>query len=205
MEEETEKYLYVYCITDKNFKIDMKGLRNDLIKKIEFNDVAILVSDYPTLRPAVEEKEAIHHAKILNKISEKTTIVPMSFGTVFKNEEILEAVLSKCYRTVKETLRVMEGKIELGIKVVKPEPEHKYNGEAKEILDSLNRLSINSVKGDLFSEKLLLNYSFLVEKDKFSKFSKRIHDLEKKHKDLKFIYTGPWPPYSFVNIKIAKS
>ena len=36
-----------------------------------------------------------------------------------------------------------------------------------------------------------MNYSFLVENAKFSAFSNAIARLEKKHKSLKFIYTGP--------------
>ena len=79
------------------------------------------------------------------------------------------------------------------------------DGVASEILESLNKLSVKSAKGDNFSDRLLLNHSFLVEKNKFSKFSNEIAKLEEKHKDLKFVYTGPWPPYSFVNIKISGS
>jgi hypothetical protein len=74
-----------------------------------------------------------------------------------------------------------------------------------EILESLGKLSIKSIKGDNFSERLLLNHSFLLEKNKFSEFSEQIAKLEEKHKNLKFIYTGPWPPYSFVNIKVSGS
>ena len=36
-------------------------------------------------------------------------------------------------------------------------------------------------------------------------YSEEIAKLEKKHNDLKFLYTGPWPPYSFVNINVAGS
>jgi len=142
---------------------------------------------------------------LAQKIAKKITIIPMAFGTVFKDQEILETILSKSYRAVKQTLALIDGKIELGVKVVKNKLDDVNNGVALEILESLNKLSIKSVKGDNFSDRLLLNHSFLVEKNKFSKFSEEIAKLEKKHNDLKFLYTGPWPPYSFVNIKIAGS
>ena len=162
----------------------------------------------------------MEHANILKEIAKKNTVVPTSFGTVFENDEILETVLSSSYLAIKQTLALTKGKIELGVKVIKQRKSEISvdlknesfsnnqlgevpDGAASEILESLNKMSVKSVKGDNFSDRLLLNYSFLVEKNKFSKFSNEIAKLEEKHKELKFVYTGPWPPYSFVNIKIS--
>ncbi|MEW5896487.1 MAG: GvpL/GvpF family gas vesicle protein [Nanoarchaeota archaeon] len=202
--KEKAKYLYVYGIIGKqNFDLEMKGLRNEPIKKIDFQDIGVLVSDYPVLHPAVEEKEALLHAEILNKLAQKITIVPMAFGTVFKDQEILENVLTKSQQTAKAALKLIENKIELGVKVVKKGLEDEPDGLAKEILEPLSKLAVKTTQGDKFSERLLLNNSFLVEKEKFSEFSEKIGELEEKNPELKFLYTGPWPPYSFVNIKIA--
>ena len=205
--EEQGNYIYVYGIIEKyDIKLeDIKVLKNMPIQKIDFKDVSALTSFYPTLNAVLKEDEAMQHANILKNIAEKTTLIPMSFGTVFKDEDILETVLSKSYQAIKQTLKLIEGKIELGLKVVKNELEDVNNSVAMEILESLGKLSIKSIKGDNFSERLLLNHSFLLEKNKFSEFSEEIAKLEEKHKNLKFIYTGPWPPYSFVNIKISGS
>lgn len=204
--EQKNEYMYVYGIIKKeDIKLDVKGLKNKPIKKIDFKDVSVLTSLYPTLNPVLKEDEAMQHADILKKLAKKTAIIPMSFGTVFKDKDILETILSKSYNAVKQTLVLIDGKIELGVKVVKSQLDNVPNGEAVEILESLDKLSVKSVKGDNFSDRLLLNHSFLVEKNKFSKFSDKISELENKHNGLKFLYTGPWPPYSFVNIKIAGS
>lgn len=203
-QKEQEEYIYVYGITNNgNIKLNIKGLKNKPIEKIDFRDIFVLTSLYPTLHPMLEEDEAMQHADILKKISKKTTVIPMSFGTIFKDQEILEIVLSKSYQAVKNTLVSIDNKIELGVKVIKNQLECADDSIASKILKSLDELSIKSIKGDNFSDRLLLNHSFLVEKNKFSKFSSQIAKLEKERKDLKFIYTGPWPPYSFVNIKIA--
>lgn len=197
------KFLYVYGITNnRNIKLNFNGLNDQPIRKLDINDITVLFSFYPTLHPMVEEKKALFHAEILNKLAGKITIIPMAFGTVFKDKEILKTVLTKSYPEVKKTLELIKNKIELGIKVVKKESEEISKEVSKEILEELNKLSVKSVSGDKFSDRLLLNLSFLAEKNKFAQFSDKIGELEQKHQNLKFIYTGPWPAYSFVNINI---
>ena len=204
VQEKTKgKYIYVYGIANKqDFNLEIKGLNDKLIKKIDFKEVSVLTSDYPTLHPILKEEEAMHHAEILRKIAQKTTVIPMGFGMVFKEQKFLETVLTKAYQAIKGTLKIVENKIELGVKVVKKESDDAPNGTALEILESLNELAVKNREGDKFSDRLLLNYSFLVERNKFSEFSEKIGELEERHQELKFLYTGPWPPYSFVNIKI---
>ena len=200
------RYLYLYgIINNEDVEFDIKGLKNMPIKKIDFKDISALTSSYPTLKSKLKEEEAMHHADILKKIAEKITVIPASYGTVFEDQEILKTVLSSSYLASKQTLTLIDGKIELGLKVVKNELDDANNGAAMEILDPLSKLSIKNIKGDIFSDRLLLNHSFLIEKNKFSKFSEEIAKLEQKHNNLKFVYTGPWPPYSFVNIKISGS
>ena len=220
------QYLYVYGIirfkdlrlqkskTSKSNKAELKeyslgsdlnGLREKPIIIIPYEDIGVLVSKYPFLNPILNEKEAMEHADILKKIAKKTTIIPMAFGNVFNDEKVLELVLKKSYNVIKESLEKIENKIELGVKVIKNNEDNMITNEDKitaEILNSLNNLSVKGVQGENFSERLLLNHSFLVEKNNFSKFSNAIAKSEKKYKQFKFIYTGPWPPYSFVNIHI---
>ena len=204
--EQSVEYIYLYgIINKKDSKLKINGLKNSPVNKINFKDITALTSSYPILNPVLNDEEAVEHANILKEIAKKTTVVPTSFGTVFENDEVLETVLSSSYLAIKQTLALTKGKIELGVKVIKNQLDEVPNGVALEILESLNKLSVKSAKGDNFSDRLLLNYSFLVEKNKFSKFSNEIAKLEENHRDLKFLYTGPWPPYSFINIKISGS
>ena len=211
---ENSEEIFKESKTSKSKKSELKedflgpnfnGLREKPITIIPYEDIGVLVSKYPFLNPILNEKEAMEHADILKKIAKKTTIIPMAFGNVFNDEKILESVLKKSYNAIKESLEKIKNKIELGVKVIKNNEDNMITNEDKiiiEILNSLNNLSVKSVQGENFSERLLLNHSFLVEKNNFSKFSNAIANLEKKYKQFKFIYTGPWPPYSFVNIHI---
>ncbi|MBU3907021.1 MAG: GvpL/GvpF family gas vesicle protein [Nanoarchaeota archaeon] len=220
------RYLYAYGIillkdlksqkpkTSESKKSELKedflgfnfnGLREKPITITPYEDIGVLVSKYPFLNPILDEKEAMKHADILKKIAKKITVIPMAFGNVFEDKKILESILKKSYNTIKESLEKIENKIELGVKVIKNNDDNMITNEDEitiEVLNSLNSLSVKGVQGENFSERLLLNHSFLVEKNNFSKFSSAIANLEKKYKQFKFIYTGPWPPYSFVNIHI---
>ncbi|MBU2637367.1 MAG: GvpL/GvpF family gas vesicle protein [Nanoarchaeota archaeon] len=202
--EQKYRYFYVYGIVmDKKIKIEVNGLKDKPIKGADLRDFVVLFSAYPALHPLLEEEEALRHADILKKIAEKTTVIPMSFGTVFKTKKILKKVLQSSYSVFKETFSLIENKVELGVKVIKNQADEVQEEVQRDILESLNKLSIKSVKGSVFSDRLVLNHSCLVEKDKFAEFSEEIEKLENRHKSLKFVYTGPWPPYSFVNIKIS--
>ena len=202
--KEQEDFIYVYGIIEKKQELGLKltGLRDKPITTIHFMQIAALVSSYPTLYPLLEEKEAMQHAKILNEIAEKVTVIPMAYGTVFKSRDVLEEVLLKSHGAIIAAFALIGGKIELGVKVVKQQADEIPKEIIKEILDLLNKSSVRCAEGNKFSERLLLNYSFLVDENKFDEFSEKIAELESKHKELKFLFTGPWPPYSFIDIKI---
>lgn len=202
--KEQENFIYVYGIIEKKegLALELTGLRGEPITTIGFMRIAALVSPYPTLYPLLDEKEAMQHAKILNAIAEKATVIPMAYGAVFKSRDVLEKVLLKSHGAIIAAFALIGGKIELGVKVVKQQADEIPKETFKEIVDLLNKSSVRCKEGSKFSERLLLNYSFLVEKNKFDEFSEKIAELESKHKELKFLFTGPWPPYSFIDIKI---
>jgi hypothetical protein len=46
---------------------------------------------------------------------------------------------------------------------------------------------------------MILNASFLIEKDREKEFEQMVHGLDEKYEGkLNFIFAGPFPPYSFV-------
>src|SRR3989338_99639 len=131
-EKQQFKYIYLYgIINKKNAKLNIRGLKNKPIEEINFKDISALTSSYPNLNPQLNEEETVQHANILKRIAKKTTIVPTSFGTVFKDEGILETILSTSYHAVKQTLALIEGKIELGLKVIRKESDYLPNGAAQ--------------------------------------------------------------------------
>lgn len=189
-------YLYTYCVIRKEKEIgNYKGIENEKVKSIEYKDIKAIVSPCSDLEYDPTKEKAKKHEKVIKKVMEDHTVIPMSFGMVFKNEEILKNVLKKSYTQIKTSLKKLDGKIELGVKVLGEK------GTGDEIFEELSEISSSAVKGDLFSDKLGLNGSFLVNEDEIDNFSEKVGNIKEEY-DNNLKYTGPWPPYNFVEIEI---
>ena len=50
---------------------------------------------------------------------------------------------------------------------------------------------------------MIVNAAFLVERTQERAFDDKVKEVSRRYEDLlTFKYTGPWPPYNFVNIKL---
>ncbi|ARI76456.1 GvpL/GvpF family gas vesicle protein [Halobacillus mangrovi] len=79
---------------------------------------------------------------------------------------------------------------------LKKEVEH-------DIHESLTKLSVSAKSNETLGEKMLLNGAYLIDRDKEEAFDKKVNDLHERWKGkVDFKYTGPWPAYNFINIKL---
>lgn len=73
----------------------------------------------------------------------------------------------------------------------------------QEVFSPLTELAEASKTNDPIGEKMLLNASFLVERGKEVDFDEKINETYEKWKDkVEFSYSGPWPAYNFINIRL---
>jgi hypothetical protein len=54
----------------------------------------------------------------------------------------------------------------------------------------------------LFSDRLILNSAYLVNRDGIGEFSDKVSLLAARYGEAKVQYSGPWPAYNFVDIHI---
>lgn len=78
----------------------------------------------------------------------------------------------------------------------------KKEEEAKNILEAAKCLAEDFKESQLIGENMILNAAFLIKKNQKKMFDQRVRKLEKKHKDIRFYYSGPFPLYNFVDLKI---
>ena len=78
--------------------------------------------------------------------------------------------------------------------------ENKRSEYTDLIFNKLDKLSLESKLNNAHIPKMILNSAFLIDENKKETFDKIIDELSDKYKDtLVFKYTGPWPPYNFID------
>jgi len=201
---------YFYCVIPCNQEKSFGniGMNKEEVYTIPYKGVAAVVSDSPMMDYELTEDNTRRHEEVLRHIMKEHTVVPVEFGTVIKNERILSRLLRKAYNSTKECLRLVDNMVELGVKAILNKDIVYFDAEkgkecASDILESLNSKAIQAVIGELFSDRLFLNASFLVDKGGIDAFSNEVARLKEKYLMLKFLYSGPWAPYNFVYIKIG--
>ncbi|HET9212063.1 MAG TPA: GvpL/GvpF family gas vesicle protein [Thermoanaerobaculia bacterium] len=71
-----------------------------------------------------------------------------------------------------------------------------------EIIDTLSSVCVASRTNKPIGDKMILNGAFLVARDREPDFDAKVKEIDARYENLIFKYTGPWPPYNFVNIRL---
>ena len=70
------------------------------------------------------------------------------------------------------------------------------------ILNELRDVSVASRINKPIGDKMIMNAAFLISRNQESAFDRKIKAIASRLDPLTFKYTGPWPPYNFVNIRL---
>ncbi|ERG91107.1 MAG: gas vesicle synthesis protein GvpL/GvpF [Haloquadratum walsbyi J07HQW1] len=202
--------LYTYgVIEQEDIELTADGVGGaDKIYTIEYRSLSAVVSDIDTTDPERTDEAVTNHNNVLQRILEYDdgrTVVPMSFGMAFKNGRTLKGVLRGARRALRSALNDIDGTIELGVKIISTGDESVDQSSLRaDLSDRLSSVSINETEDDLFSDRLILNRSYLVERTERSTFDDTIDEIESDYgDDVTVQYTGPWAPYNFVDIHIG--
>jgi len=84
---------------------------------VDYADIAAVVSSTPVFIFDPTREHALAHEHVIETIMRKQTIIPMSFGTVFRSDADVRSLLRSIYPTVKRALKRMSGKAEFGLRV----------------------------------------------------------------------------------------
>lgn len=205
----TDDALYVYgVIENENLDLDIEGVGGaDHAYTVDYQSLSAVVSDIDTVEPERSDENITRHDEVLQTILESNggrTIVPMGFGMGFKNKRTLKNVLRNARPVFTRTLREIDGMIELGLKVLTEEDATVDPEElTAEVEERFDRISVNVVENELFSDRLVINRSYLVERENRDAFDEAVGEFEAAHEELLVQYTGPWAPYNFVDIEIT--
>ncbi len=222
------------------------GGAGELVYTVQYRDLAAVISKTSIFIFDPTRDNALAHEHVIEEVMKRHTIIPMSFGTVFRTEDDIREVLKSIYPSLKEVLRQMAGKLEFGLKVswdrdkiieeLKRDDEEirRFHQEltrkhlqstyfarmqlgrmieralserateyVREIYEGLRSVCVASRDNKPIGDKMILNAAFLIEKQREAEFDEAVNRIAKQYGDrLNFKYTGPWPPYNFVNIRL---
>jgi hypothetical protein len=239
---------YVYCIipTDEALRFGPIGIGSEPaeVTTVCYKDIAAVAS--PTRLEVLDptRENVLAHERVNEVVMRTYTVIPMSFGTVFKTEQDILELLKSAYQAFRDVLEKMENKLEFGLKVLwEPKAvideieqddenlrllrleisrqrgstyfarmqygrlvesllEERSAAATSAILSALKDVAVASRVNKPIGEKMILNASFLVPRDKEGEFDSRVKEIGAGNRHLTFKYTGPWPPYNFVNIRL---
>jgi hypothetical protein len=79
----------------------------------------------------------------------------------------------------------------------------KSDAYVRDIYEHLREAAIASRSIKPIGDKMILNAAFLVERAKADIFDLKVQEIAQQYEGkLAFRYTGPWPPYNFVTIRL---
>jgi hypothetical protein len=241
---------YVYGIIESSspevFGKSGIGGAGEAVYTVHHGDVAAVVSRTSVFIFDPTRENALAHEHVIESVMKTNTIIPMSFGTVFRTDDDIKEVLKSIYPSLKDVLKQMAGKLEFGLKVtwdrekvieeLKRDHEeiHRFHMEltrkhlqstyfarmqlgrmidkalaeraadyVREIYDALRSICVASRDNKPIGDKMIMNAAFLLQREREADFDAAVNKVAQKFSDrLNFKYTGPWPPYNFVNIRL---
>ncbi|MCC4769479.1 hypothetical protein FXV91_04490 [Methanosarcina sp. DH2] len=201
---------YVYCIIKAQEEQDSFGnigFQGKEVYTIKYKEFSPVVSDVPFKKYELENEEEVKtHTYVVNEVMKRHSVIPVAYGMIFKNKKLVDISMRSGYKAMRKSIKIVDNRVELGVKVILPQD---FDGDLQkaeqcksEFLTDLKQIAFDSKDMSLFSKRLIMNTSFLVEKDKIEAFSDEIERLETKYDSFKIQYSGPWSPYNFVDIHI---
>jgi len=245
---EDGRYVYGIIETKRPLTFGRIGIggAGEPVYTVQHKDLAAVVSRTPVAIFDPTRDNVLAHEHVIETIMKAHTIIPMSFGTVFRTDQDIVEVLKSIEPSLKDVLKQMADKLEFGLKVTwNPEQiieELKRDHEeirqfhreitrkqlqstyfarmqlgrmiekalaeraadyVRDIYDSLRGVCVASRDNKPIGDKMILNAAFLIFRKREPDFDAAVAQIAHKYDHrLHFKYTGPWPPYNFVNIRL---
>ena len=239
---------YVYCIIRASKPLHFGaigiGTEPSEVQTVSHEGLAAVVSDTPVEIFDATRENVLAHERVNEAVMRQHTVIPMSFGTVFKTRDDIVELLRGAHAAFSDVLTKMEDKLEFGLKVLwdrdvvvgeierEDEDVQRLKKEISsqkgstyfarmqygrlieaalqtrsercvaDIFDQLRDVSVASRANKPIGDKMIMNAAFLVSRDQEGAFDARVKRVGSRYGNMTFKYTGPWPPYNFVNIRL---
>jgi hypothetical protein len=239
---------YVYCIirSEEPLSFGPLGLGPEPadVHTVHYRDIGAVVSNTPIVIQDPTRENVLAHQRVNETVMQKHTVIPMSFGTVFKTDDDIMELLRSAYDAFSDVLNKMQEKFEFGLKVlwdrdqiireieeddedirrlkteissqkgstyfarmqygrlIDAALQSRSERYVADIFNALRSVSVASRSNKPIGDRMIMNAAFLVSRETEGAFDARVKQIGQQFDKLTFKYTGPWPPYNFVNIRL---
>jgi len=239
---------YVYCIIESSDSLRFGpigiGAEPSDVYTVHYRSLAAVVSDAPLEMLDSTRENVLAHERVNETVMREHTVIPMSFGTIFKTRDDIVELLRSAAEAFDDVLAKMQNKLEFGLKVLWDRDQairevesvdedisrlkKEISGQkgptyfarmqygrlidaalqsqseryVADVLDQLRDVSVASRINKPIGDKMIMNAAFLISRDQEAAFDAKVKSIAARFDKLTFKYTGPWPPYNFVNIRL---
>src|SRR5213596_596521 len=230
--ESRGKYVYCVIRSEDALRFGAVGLGTvpAEVSTVHYKDIAAVVSDTPIEVFDATRENVLAHERVNEAVMRDHTVIPMSFGTVLKTRDDIIELLRGAYsafidvlwerdevvkqieredddgRQLKSEISSQSGptyfaRVQYG-RLVEGALQARSERYVSEIFESLRDVAVASRANKPIGDKMIMNAAFLVSRDREQAFDAKVKAVGAKYAPLTFRYTGPWPPYNFVNIRL---
>jgi len=179
-------------------------------------DCPVLPVRFYTVAPSVDEIRSLlrrRHAEFKNLLRYLDNRVELGLKALWQDmNRVFQGIIDESDELKalqKKIVATTSGKAETESKAlttgVKSRLQEEKDKEADGLLDPLKKISVDVRYNETHGDDMIFNVAFLVDRRWEKDFDIKVEELTKAHNDgIRFIYVGPVPPYSFVNIVVKE-
>lgn len=219
--------VYLYCVGSPELPEprDIEGVEAAAVRALEAAGFRVWVSDMS--RPASASMERVQaHNGVIEASADRVTALPMRFGQWFESETALRSALAERRTDLSRSLERVRGALEFGVRVVDPSRAQSAapdRSSGRAYLEGLARREREAegarARGRRLAAELaafldplvreqrvreggvesFVAIAHLVERHDTGTYRRRLEEFATGNERLRFVFTGPWPPYGFVD------
>jgi hypothetical protein len=225
-------YAYCLVEDPDAFDASTRGISGATVRLLQIDELAVLVTDFNADTIAVTRENALDHAAVVRSVLDRTTPLPFRFGTLVTEQQLRSYISARkpalqtrfahvrgCVEMSVKVIRELSDEIKTQVRDEITTGTSFLEEKRREILGSEQKTAeareietwLHEQVGGLIrdeqvtirpSEKLVLAAAHLVERDKIGQYKEKTAAARKNRPELHFLFSGPWPPYSFANIEL---
>ena len=211
--------LYLYAFVPRIARMpDVVGIGGGHLALAPLGTVAAVVADVDGSIDPTDEN-VLAHARVIDALAgEFDAVLPVRFGRGFRDLDYLETAVARHEPELEARLEEVRGCVEIGLHVAAPTHAQEAAGSGHAYMQQrLGELArAETLAADIHAPlaeraraakrdrgvgtTALLRAAYLVPRHDVESFQAVVDASQRRHTELSFACTGPWPPYSFAGL-----